>query len=139
MNANNIVDQKSKPWHENITNDMRHHLVQKIIQIIFPSENHSIYQDPRLANLANYAIKTECQMYEEAQNQEEYFDLLAERIYKIKKEFENKQRSSVAQKQEEIFQTMDIFVIQEESDSKQKICNIYLFLIITDNNRLLLL
>jgi len=139
MNANNIVDQKSKPWHENITNDMRHHLVQKIIQIIFPSENHSIYQDPRLANLANYAIKTECQMYEEAQNQEEYFDLLAERIYKIKKEFENKQRSSVAQKQEEIFQTMDIFVIQEESDSKQKNCNIYLFLIITDNNRLLLL
>ncbi len=136
MNANNIVDQKSKPWHENITNDMRHHLVQKIIQIIFPSENHSIYQDPRLANLANYAIKTECQMYEEAQNQEEYFDLLAERIYKIKKEFENKQRSSVAQKQEEIFQTMDIFVIQEESDSKQKNCNIYLFLIITDNNHL---
>ena len=97
MNASNIVDQKSKPWHENITNDMRHHLVQKIIQIIFPSENHSIYQDPRLANLANYAIKTECQMYEEAQNQEEYFDLLAERIYKIKKEFEDKQRSSVAQ------------------------------------------
>ncbi len=139
MNASNIVDQKSKPWHENITNDMRHHLVQKIIQIIFPSENHSIYQDPRLANLANYAIKTECQMYEEAQNQEEYFDLLAQRIYKIKKEFENKQRSSVAQKQEEIFQTMDIFVIQEESDSKQKNCNIYLFLIITDNNRLLLL
>ncbi len=82
-----------KPWHENITNDMRRHLVQKIIQTIFPTQDHNIYKDPRLANLVNYAVKTECQMYEEAQDQEEYFHLLAERIYKIQKEFEDKQRS----------------------------------------------
>ncbi len=82
-----------KPWHEKITNDMRRHLVQKIIQTIFPTQDHNIYKDPRLANLVNYAVKTECQMYEEAHDQEEYFHLLAERIYKIQKEFEDKQRS----------------------------------------------
>jgi len=79
-----------KPWHENITNEMRKHLVQKIIQTIFPTQDHNIYKDPRLANLVGYAVKTECEMYEQAKNQEEYFHLLAERIYKIQKEFEVK-------------------------------------------------
>jgi len=83
-----------KPWHENINNEMRKHLVQKIIQTIFPTHDHNIYRDPRLSNLVNYAIKTECEMYEQAKDQEEYFHLLAERIYKIQKEFEDKQRMS---------------------------------------------
>ena len=73
---------------------MRKHLVQKIIQTIFPTHDHNIYRDPRLSNLVNYAIKTECEMYEQAKDQEEYFHLLAERIYKIQKEFEDKQRMS---------------------------------------------
>ena len=57
-------------------------------------KDQSIYRDPRLSNLVNYAIKTECEMYEQAKDQEEYFHLLAERIYKIQKEFEDKQRMS---------------------------------------------
>ena len=84
----------NKPWHENINTEMRKHLVQKIIQTIFPTQDHNIYRDPRLSNLVNYAIKTECEMYEQAKDQEEYFHLLAERIYKIQKEFEDKQRMS---------------------------------------------
>lgn len=72
---------------------MRKHLVQKIIQTIFPTQDHNIYKDPRLANLVQYAVKTECEMYEQARDQEEYFHLLAERIYKIQKEFEDKQRT----------------------------------------------
>jgi E1A/CREB-binding protein len=85
--------QVHKAWHENITSEMRKHLVQKIIQTIFPTQDHNIYKDPRLANLVGYAVKTECEMYEQAKDQEEYFHLLAERIYKIQKEFEDKQRS----------------------------------------------
>ena len=84
----------NKPWHEKINTEMRKHLVQKIIQTIFPTQDHNIYRDPRLSNLVNYAIKTECEMYEQAKDQEEYFHLLAERIYKIQKEFEDKQRMS---------------------------------------------
>ena len=75
--------QINKQWHENINNEMRKHLVKKIIQTIFPTYDHNIYSDPRLSNLVKYAIKTECEMYEQAQDQEEYFHLLAERIYKI--------------------------------------------------------
>ena len=85
--------QVHKPWHDNITNEMRKHLVQKIIQTIFPTQDHNIYRDPRLSNLVGYAVKTECEMYEQAKDQEEYFHLLAERIYKIQKEFEDKQRT----------------------------------------------
>ena len=51
----------NKPWHENINTEMRKHLVQKIIQTIFPTQDHNIYRDPRLSNLVNYAIKTECE------------------------------------------------------------------------------
>ena len=83
-----------KPWHDNITVEMRKHLVQKIIQTIFPTQDHNIYRDPRLSNLVNYAIRTECEMYEQAKDQEEYFHLLAERIYKIQKEFEDKQKAA---------------------------------------------
>ena len=68
--------------------------MQKIIQTIFPTQDHNIYRDPRLSNLVNYAIRTECEMYEQAKDQEEYFHLLAERIYKIQKEFEDKQKAA---------------------------------------------
>lgn len=81
-----------KPWHEKITTEMRRHLIQKIIQTIFPTQDQKIYSDPRLNNLVNYAVRTECDMYEAAKDQEEYFHLLAERIYKIQKEFEDKQK-----------------------------------------------
>ena len=51
-------------------------------------KDQSIYRDPRLSNLVNYAIITECEIYEQAKDQEEYFYLLAERIYKIQTEYD---------------------------------------------------
>lgn len=89
----------TKPWHEKITTDMRKHLIQKIVQTIFPTQDPKIYTDPRLNNLVNYASRTECDMYEAAKDQEEYFHLLAERIYKIQKEFEDKQQKNQKQLQ----------------------------------------
>ena len=78
---------KQKHWHDSITVEMRVHLVKKFMQTIFSSKDQNIYNDPRLSNLANYAKRTESMMYEQAKDQEEYFHLLAERIYKIQKEF----------------------------------------------------
>ena len=43
-----------KQWHENINNEMRKHLVQKIIQTIFPTQDHNIYR----ANNNNNNIRT---------------------------------------------------------------------------------
>ena len=92
INQQPTPPRQSKPWHEKITTDMRKHLIQKIVQTIFPTQDPKIYTDPRLNNLVNYAVRTECDMYEAAKDQEEYFHLLAERIYKIQKEFEDKQK-----------------------------------------------
>ena len=77
-----------KPWHENLNTEMRKHLIQKIIQTIFPAKDNSIYHDPRLSNLVNYAIRTECEMYEQAKDKDEYFFLLAERIYRVQTEYD---------------------------------------------------
>jgi hypothetical protein len=86
----------SKPWHGNINTEMRGHLIQKMLQTIYPPQDASIYNDPLLANLVNYAVRTECGMYEQADDQEQYFYLLAERIYKIQKGFDDKQRVAKA-------------------------------------------
>ncbi|CAF0704154.1 unnamed protein product [Brachionus calyciflorus] len=87
-----------RPWHEKITTDMRRHLIQKIIQTIFPTQDPRIYTDPRLTNLVNYAVRTEYEMYDQARDQEEYFHLLAEKIYKIQKEFEDKRNNAAQNK-----------------------------------------
>lgn len=85
-----------REWHERINTEMRRHLIQKIIQTIFPTSDARIYSDPRLLNLVNYAVRTECEMYEQATDQEQYFHLLAERIYRIQKEFEDKTKNKKA-------------------------------------------
>jgi E1A/CREB-binding protein len=101
-NATNIFPQQpqqpkvSKPWHGNINTVMRRHLIQKIIQTIFPTQDARIYKDPLLANLVNYAVRTECVMYEQAEDQEQYFHLLAEQINKILREFQVKERAAKA-------------------------------------------
>jgi hypothetical protein len=118
---NFIEPQKSrinKRWHENINNEMRKHLVKKIIQTIFPTHDHNIYSDPRLSNLVKYATKTECEMYEQAQDQEEYFHLLAVRIYKIQKEFEDKQRMSQNNKSNNCQDKRNIFVNKDSLETK---------------------
>lgn len=100
INQQPMPPRRSQPWHERITTDMRKHLIQKIVQTIFPTHDLKIYTDPRLGNLVGYAVRTESDMYEQARDSEEYFHLLAERIYKIQKEFEDKQKSLSQQQQQ---------------------------------------
>ncbi|CAF1004164.1 unnamed protein product [Adineta steineri] len=80
----------NKEWQRRVTQEMRNHLVQKIITALIPITDTGAVRDKRIINLANYARRVENETFEIANNQEEYFHKLAEKIYKIQKELEDR-------------------------------------------------
>ena len=62
------------------------------VETIYPIQNPNALQDQRVSSLIQYAMKVEKAMFETASSREEYYQLLAEKIYRIRKELEERRK-----------------------------------------------
>lgn len=80
-----------KPWHDCINQEMRKHLIRKMIQsIIHCHDESSQKQSDAISRITDFAKKVEREIYENAVDLDQYFHLIAQKIYKIQKEIEEK-------------------------------------------------
>ncbi|CAF3707592.1 unnamed protein product [Rotaria sp. Silwood1] len=88
-----------KEWQQQLQPDHRNHLVKKIVAALLNTvqqDGRSLPPD-RLTAVTSYAQQTEAETFNTAISHEDYFHRLAERIYKIQKDYEEKQISKKQQ------------------------------------------
>ena len=71
------------------------------VETIFPIQNANALQDQRVSSLIQYAMKVEKAMFETASNHEEYYQLLPEKIYRIRKELEERRKMELERRMAE--------------------------------------
>ena len=62
------------------------------VEAIYPVQDPMALQDRRVASLIQYAMKVEKAMFETATSRDEYYQLLAEKIYRMRKELEERRK-----------------------------------------------
>ncbi|KAA3680711.1 E1A/CREB-binding protein [Paragonimus westermani] len=87
----NSLDQTG--WRKEVNMSKRNHVVRRIVRFIFPFPDPAAYNDHRMRNLIEYARKVEREMYSTATDMDHYFNLLAQKCYKIHRELEEKRKS----------------------------------------------
>ena len=74
------------------THTHTHTLSPLSVEAIYPVRDPMALQDRRVASLIQYAMKVEKTMFEAATSREEYYQLLVEKIYRIRKELEERRK-----------------------------------------------
>lgn len=60
------------------------------METIYPLQNPNALQDQRLRSLIQYAMKVEKSFFEASSSRDQYYQLLAEKIYHIRRELEER-------------------------------------------------
>ncbi|GMR49272.1 hypothetical protein PMAYCL1PPCAC_19467, partial [Pristionchus mayeri] len=72
-----------KLWHTQYSNDLRHHMLSKLVRAMIPFVDPSEFGEEKVQCLIKYGRKTEKEFFECADDTEEYYHLVAEKIHKI--------------------------------------------------------
>ncbi|XP_003391285.2 PREDICTED: uncharacterized protein LOC100640013, partial [Amphimedon queenslandica] len=81
-----------KAWHAEVNLDLRNHLIKKLVEAIYPVPNPNSMHDSSVKSLFQYAVKVENMMFENASSREDYYQKIAEKIYRVRKELDEKRQ-----------------------------------------------